>query len=123
MKQSGISHATLMLLVCALPLLVFFALALAGVQLNPLWVPLIMILCCLAMFYLTAGACHHEPAERTAEVVPEEPPAPPAEALKTEDVFRVHHSRWVGEAVVQEGELLREPDEAYAVLKERSANT
>lgn len=114
MKRSGISHATLMLLVCSLPLLVFFALALAGVQLNPLWVPLIMILCCLAMFFLTAGACHHEPAERIAEAVPEEPTAPPAGALKTEDVFRVHHSRRVGGAVVQEGKLLRDPDEAYA---------
>lgn len=38
-KRSGISHATLMLLVCALPLYIFFALALAGVQLNSLWVP------------------------------------------------------------------------------------
>jgi Zn-dependent protease len=122
MKRSGISHATLMLLVCALPLLVFFALALAGVQLNPLWVPLIMILSCLAMFYLTAGACHQEPAERIAEVVPEEPPVTPAETLKVDDVFRVHHSRRLGQAVVQEGELLREPDEAYAVLKARSAN-
>lgn len=123
MKQRGLSHATLMLLVCALPLLVFFALALAGVQLNPLWVPLIMILCCLAMFYLTAGACHHEPAERIAQAVPEEPTTPPAEALKTEDVFRVQHSRRVGEAVVQEGELLRDADEAYAILKERSEKT
>ncbi len=120
MKHRGPSHATLMLLVCALPLLVFFALVLAGVQFNPLWVPLIMILCCLAMFYLTAGACHHEPAERIAEAVPEERPTPPAEALKADDVFRAHHSRRVGEAVVQVGELLRDPDEAYAVLKARS---
>jgi Zn-dependent protease len=112
-----------MLLVCALPLLILFVLALAGVQLNPLWVPLIMILCCLAMFYLTAGACHHEPAERIAEAVPEEPPVTPAGTLKTDDVFRVHHSRRLGQAVVQEGELLRDPDEAYAVLKARSANS
>jgi Zn-dependent protease len=111
-----------MLLVCALPLLVFFALALAGVQFNPLWVPVVMILCCLAMFYLAAGACGHEQAERIAEVVPEEPTIPSAEALKTDDVFRVHHSRRVGEAVVQEGEFLREPDETYAILKERSKN-
>jgi hypothetical protein len=122
MKYRGISHATLMLLVCALPLLVFFALALAGVQLNPFWVPVVMILCCLAMFYLTVGACGHERVEHIPEVIREEPTTPPAEALKTEDVFRVHHSRRVGEAVVQEGELLRDPDEAYAVLKERSEN-
>jgi hypothetical protein len=62
MKPGGISYATLMLLVCAFPLLFFFILALAGIQLNPLWVPLIMILCCLAMFYLSAGACGHEHA-------------------------------------------------------------
>jgi membrane-associated protease RseP (regulator of RpoE activity) len=120
MKQRGISHANLMLLVCALPLLVLFALALAGVQLNPLWVPLIMILCCLAMFYLTAGACGHEHAEHLQEVIPVESAIPPAEILKTDDVFRVHHSRRVGEVVVQEGELLRDSDETYAILKARS---
>jgi Zn-dependent protease len=123
MKHKGISHATLMLLVCALPLLVFFALALAGVQLNPLWVPLIMILCCLAMFFLTAGACGHEHAEPAPEVVLEEPTIPYAETLKTDDVFRVQHNRRVGEALVQEGELLRDPDETYAVLKARSENS
>jgi Zn-dependent protease len=117
------SHPTLMLLVCALPLLIFFALALAGVQLNPVLVPLIMILCCLAMFYLTAGACGHEHTERVPEVISEEPTIPPAEALKTDDVFRVHHSRRLGEALVQEGELLRNPDQAYDVLKARSENT
>jgi membrane-associated protease RseP (regulator of RpoE activity) len=122
MKSRGISHATLMLLVCALPLLVFFALALVGVPLNPLWVPLIMILCCLAMFYLTAGACGHAHTEPIPEVIPAEPTMPSAETLKTDDVFRVHHSRQVGAAVVQEGELLRDPDEAYAVLKARSEN-
>lgn len=119
----GISHATLMLVVCALPLLVFFALALAGVQLNPLWVPLIMILCCLAMFYLSAGACGHEHPERVPEVTAQEPAIPPAAAPKTEDVFRVHHSRRAGEAIIQEGELLRDPDEAYALLKEKSENS
>jgi hypothetical protein len=112
-----------MLLLCALPLLVFFALAVAGVPLNPLLVPIVMILCCLAMFYLTAGACGHERAERVPEVVSGEPVTPPAETLQLEDVFRVQQSRRLGQAVVQEGELLRDPDEAYAVLKERSKNT
>lgn len=120
MKRTGVSHATLMMLVCALPLLVFFAVALAGVQLNPLWVPLVMILCWVAMFYLSAGACHHEPAERMAQRVPEEPPTPPAKATETDDVFRVHHTRQAGEVLIQEGELLRDPDDAYAVLKARS---
>lgn len=123
MKRIGISHATLMLLMCTLPLLIFFAVALAGVHLNPLWVPVVMILCCLAMFYLTAGACGHEHVKRVHELVPAEPPLPPAEAMKTDDVFRVHHNRRVGEAVVQEGELLKDPDETYAVLKERSKDT
>src|SRR6516225_9371701 len=123
MKSRGMSHATLMLLVCALPLLVFFVLALAGVQLNPLWLPLIMILCCLAMFYLTAGACGHDHAERVPEATAPEPTIPPVETLKTDDVFRVHHSRRVGEALVQEGELLRGPDETFAVLRARAAKT
>lgn len=61
MKRSGISHMTLMLLVCALPLIVFFALDLAGVvQLNPLWGLVMMILCCVAMSYLMVGCCHRQ---------------------------------------------------------------
>ena len=123
MKRLGISHATLMLLVCTLPLLIFFALALAGMELNPLWVPVVMILCCLTMFYLTAGTCGHERGEQVHELVSKEPTLAPPEALKTDDIFRVHHSRRVGETVVLEGELLKDPDETYAVLKERSENT
>jgi hypothetical protein len=109
-----------MLLVCALPLLIFFVLALFGVQLHPLWVPLIMILCCLAMFYLTAGACGHEHAERVPEVVQEEPTLLLPQTLKTDDVFRVQHSRQAGATLVQEGELLMDADEAYAALKKRT---
>lgn len=121
MKRSGISHATLMLLVCSLPLIIFFALTLAGVRLHPLWVPVIMILCCLAMFYLTAGACGHERAEHVPEPpAEEEPTAPPGSVVKADDVFRVHNSRQMGETLVQEGELLVDADEAYAVLKERA---
>lgn len=122
MKRTEISHATLMLLVCLLPLLVFFALTLAGMQFSPLWVPLILILCCLAMFYLTAGACGHERPEHTPEPAVEEP-TPPTQVVYTEDVFRVRHGRRAGEAVIQEGELLTGADEAYAVLKERAQNT
>jgi hypothetical protein len=86
-------------------------------------VPIILILCCLAMFYLTAGACGHERAEQIPEVVPVEPAIPPVEAVTADDVFRVDRSRQIGEAIVQEGELLRNPDEAYAILKEKSENT
>lgn len=123
MKRSRISHATLMLLVCMLPLLVFFALALAGVQVNPFWVPLILLLCCLAMFFLTAGACGHERAAQDSEFVLEKATTTPVEPVKTDDVFRVDRSRHVGETVIQEGELLRDPDETYAVLKGRSEST
>jgi membrane-associated protease RseP (regulator of RpoE activity) len=112
-----------MLLVCTLPLLIFFVLALAGVRLNPLWVPLILILCYLAMFYLTAGACGRERMEKLPEVIPVERAIAPTEPPVADKVFRVQHSRQVGEAVVQEGELLREPDEAFAILKERSENS
>lgn len=73
MNRIGISHATLMLLVCALPLVVFFALVLIGVQFNPLWMPVIMVLCCLAMPFLVAGCCdlEHKP-NRTGRVPPSE---------------------------------------------------
>jgi hypothetical protein len=123
MRKGQISHSTLMLLVCSLPLLVFFALALAGVPINPLWVPLIMMLCCLAMFYLAAGACGHDRPERVADEFPEPSTTPFAEPVHTDDVFRVRHSREVGAALIQEGEVLADPDEVYTVLKDRAKSS
>ena len=49
MKRSKISLPTLMLLVCLLPLLGLFAYALIGGTLDPHWLPVVMILCCLAI--------------------------------------------------------------------------
>lgn len=118
-----LSNATLMLLVCLLPLLALFALAVAGVRLNPLWVPLVLVLCCLAMFLLASGACGHERTEPAAEPAGEgESSPPPAPAVLADDVFRVRHSRRVGEALVQEGELLVDADRAYAALEGRAQN-
>jgi hypothetical protein len=109
-----------MLLVCSLPLLVFFLLALVGIPINPLWVPLIMMLCCLAMFYLVAGTCCHERAEQVAPALSKESTMPFVEPPHIDDVFRVHQSRGAGAALIQEGELLADPEETYVVLKDRS---
>lgn len=133
MKRSGISRATLMLMLCLLPLIVFFALALAGVRISPLLVPLVVILCCLAMSYLLAGSCEHGRSHATgcgrghtepaAQPAPEKPAAPIPCEVKTDDIFWEQSSRRVGEALVVEGELLRDPDEAYDLLAQRFARS
>ena len=54
-----------------------------------------------------------ERAERVPEAIPEDPAVRPAETLKTDDVFRVHHSRRLGDHhhgvfLVDEGERDRQ---------------
>src|SRR5579885_679693 len=123
MKRKIISHATLMLLVCMFPLLLFFLLALIGVPINPLLMPLLLIVCCLVMFSLMMGTCEHEQtsgherAEREVETPPEESAAPLEVGAKIEDVFRVHGRRRAGDALVLDGELLQDPDAAYATFR------
>jgi hypothetical protein len=76
-------------LVCLLPLLLIFLIVALGVRLNPLVVPVVMILCCLAMFDLMAGACgpgHHQAARPPVHKVEPAPASPPVEV---EVVFRV----------------------------------
>ena len=68
MKRHGFSHATLMLLVCTLPLLVFFALALAGIPINPLLIPLVLIVCFFSMFYMISGSCGHQRRRLTSSI-------------------------------------------------------
>lgn len=120
MNNQKFSSRLLMPLLCILPLLIFLALALAGVRFHPLLVPLILIACCLAMSYLMAGTCGHRHSEPKPDL--EDPPAPFQQEVKIDDVFRVSHTRQAGAAMVFEGELLKPPEEAYDILKQRFQN-
>jgi membrane-associated protease RseP (regulator of RpoE activity) len=111
-------------LVCLLPLLFLFLIVALGVRLNPLVVPVVMILCCLAMFYLMAGACgpgHHQPVRPPVREVEPAPASPPS---GVEDVFRVRGSRQTDDGLVLlHGELLRPPQEVFQALQKRLAGT
>lgn len=116
------SHSLLGHLVCLLPILLLLALAAFEVRLPLLLLPVVMLLCCLAMAYLMADACshnHHPAPDR----VPESPPAPDAPEAMTDDVFRVERVRRAGAATVLEGELLGEPGEVYETLRRRYEGT
>ncbi len=128
MYRQKTSRATIMLLVCLLPLLFFLLLALFGVAVHPLLVPLLLIVCCLVMFSLMMGTCEHEQTsghervEREVEMPPEESAAPLEVGAKIEDVFRVHGRHRAGNTLILEGELLQDPDVAYAALCQRFAD-
>ena len=123
MNHHKSSSAKLLHLICVLPLLVLFALAFFGVASSALLVPLVMVLCCLAMFYLMADACGHGEQETAARHTPDDPGPPPPPDVKTDDVFRTERSRRVGRSLVLEGELLRGPDEAHETLRRRLEGT
>ncbi len=108
-------------LVCLLPLAAALVLVLSGVPFDPLLVPVVMLLCCLAMAALAADACHapRHPHHRPAA----SDPAPPKVPGGLDDVFRVDAADRVGDAVVLRGELLVSPDEAFGRLEARLAGT
>lgn len=115
------AHSPLRHLVCLLPILLLLVLAVFQVRLPLLLLPVVMLLCCLAMAYLMADACSHD-RPRAQNHAPE-PPAPTTPGATTDDVFRVEQVRQVGAATVLEGELLGEPGEVYETLKQRYQGT
>ena len=112
-------------LVCLLPIILFLVLTVSEVRLPLLLLPVAVLLCCLAMAYLMADACHPGHAARP----PRRPsaggvaPAPPAVPDGLGDVFRVDAADRVGDAVVLRGELLVPPEEAFGRLEARFAGT
>ena len=112
-----------MLLICSLPAILLLVLALTGIQLSTVWVPVIMILCCLAMFHLMDGGCGHESRERVPEARSEDKPPRVIETPSTENLFLVRHRRHMGEVIIEEGDLLRAPDDTYETLKSRAEHS
>jgi Zn-dependent protease len=109
-------------LLCLLPVLLILVLTLFEIRLPLLLVPVLMLLCCLAMAYVMADACAHD-RPVAPDRAPEPPPAPAHHGSAVEDVFRVEHVRRVGDATVLEGELLRGPGEVYEALRQRYRGT
>ncbi len=112
-----------MLIGCMLPLLVFLVLALAGVRMPPLVIALVLIVCCLAMFYLMAGcgghASHGQHHRRAASAVEAEPGSTPDSGVEIADVIEPTSRRQIDGVVLIEGELRKDADQAYETLRER----
>ncbi|MBA4068115.1 MAG: site-2 protease family protein [Isosphaera sp.] len=109
-------------LICLLPLAAAFVMLLAGVAVNPILLPAVMLLCCLAMAALAADSCH--PGHRPLRHAGHEPPPPrPAPPDGLDEVFRVDSTEDTGGTLLLRGELLRPPDEVFARLEARFAGT
>ena len=125
MSQQRVSGAALMLIMCLLPILVFYFLLLFGITISPLIVLLMLVLCCMVMFHWSAGACgHHAPETAEATAADEESiPIGEVELEQLSGIFRPISRRQVGHALVVEGELLRDAENAYESLKAKFQDT
>lgn len=123
MEQGRSLHHTLwMVLVCILPLFLFFILVLSGFAISPMFFFLFLIICCAAMMYFMHGAPMHEHEDETEER--EETTEENITLMsKVQDVFRLRNQRKVATNLVAEGKLLVDADAAYETLKHRFENT
>lgn len=119
MKPSrDFQHTLLMVLVCILPLFLFFALALSGVEIGAIWFFIFLIVCCVAMFFFMGGPSVHNEEEETAVSTDEEDQSSSL-LEQVKDVFLPNRRQRVGETLVVEGKLVMESAKAYELLKRR----
>ena len=120
-------HTLLMVLVCVLPLVLFFVLALSGVMISPLFFFLFLIICCAVMFLFMGGAPMNEGEAKGSsqeEVVSKEDNELRAKLVKAAaDVMWITGQDEVEGSLVLRGKLLVDPDTAYETLQRRFENT
>lgn len=123
MRHRHDGHSLWMLILCILPILLFLLLAGTGVGMHPALVWIVLIVCCVAMFYLMAGASHDVSTAATEPPPPQ--PQPVSEELRSRitDVLQPVREEQSGDATVFEGRLQIDADRAYDSLKERFADT
>ena len=120
MSKQPISGAALMLLLCLLPILIFYILAIFGMAVSPLLVLLVLVLCCLAMLHWSTGACgRHAPEKIEPPSAEQAMPIGEAEMDLLSGIFRPTSRRQAGRVLIIDGELLQNPDQAYQSLKTR----
>lgn len=121
-QRRSFQHTLWMVLVCIIPLFLFFVLVLYGVAINPLFFFLFLIICCTAMMYFMRGAPMHEEAEELKDA--EEDTTQNLTLMsKMQDIFRVRSQHKAATNLVAEGRLLVDADSAYDTLKHRFENT
>ncbi|MEX1138691.1 MAG: site-2 protease family protein [Bacteroidota bacterium] len=123
MNQHRSFHNTLlMVLVCILPLFVFFVLVVGGVRISPIFFLLVLVVCCGAMMYFMRGApMSAQPEDR--EPADEAAGGDLTLLGKVSDVFALRTQYKEGTNLVAEGKLLADPDRAYEAMKERFEKT
>ena len=120
-------HTLLMILVCILPLVLFFVLALSGITISPLFFFLFLIICCVVMFLFMGGV----PMREEDEEVSKEDTSTPQEdsnlmttlAHSASDVMWITNQERVEDSLVLRGKLLVDSDTAYETLQRHFANT
>ena len=121
MNSSRLFAFIAMLLMCVLPLLVFFVLAGSGMSISPVLVMFVLIVCCMMMMHLMmgdhehAGGCHGQLRESSHAV--SEPELP--ESLKTEDLFHVIASENTRGILAINVQLLADPETVSSELEIR----
>lgn len=125
MNGSRFSAALIMLVVCMLPLLIFYVLAFSGVNVSPLLVMLILILCCMAMMHMMMGSadgasCHGNEPEPPTEI--EKPVELPAN-VTFDDLMKVTSMDNASGVMVLRGDLLSPADDVAGKLQERLRGT
>ncbi len=119
-------HTLLMVLVCVLPLVLFFVLALSGVTISPLFFFLFLIICCAVMFLFMGGAPMSNAEEKEQGVgAPSEQDRNLMTTLANNaaEVMWVTSQEKVENSLVLTGKLLVDPDTAYETLQRRFENT
>jgi hypothetical protein len=77
MSKQPVSGAAQMLVLCLLPIVIFYVLSIFGMAVSPL---LVLILCCLSMLHWSAGACgRHAPEETVPQLGEQQMPIAQAE--------------------------------------------
>ena len=127
--KNDFQHTLLMILVCILPIFVFFVLVLSGVSISPIFFFLFIAICCIAMYYMM-GASHGHPVSDDEES--------DKEALHHQDqieeqniavpnylygIFHADKSYKSESDLVYEGRFLIDTDSAYQRLNDTLKNS
>lgn len=117
------SHHWWIHLVCMLPVLALVLAALFGMTIPGWFVPLVLILCIVAMFSMMAGHGRRD-RESTGVLISKEDSCPEPDAgIDLQDVFAPTSRRRIGDVVVFEGQLAGEPEDTLTELESRFAGT
>lgn len=113
-KSNKFQHTLIMVLICLVPIFVFFVLAIAGINVNPIFFFILLFICCAIMFYLMGPMNHTDNSEKnnsTYSVLDDQHNITIPDYLK--NVFNPQISYKSDNDLIFEGKLLTDSDSAY----------